>query len=40
MKDDLTHREKDIHWPQGFDPSKADLSLPNSLLIYASYTLS
>jgi hypothetical protein len=36
MKDDLTHREKDIHWPQGFDPSKADLFSHNSLLIHAS----
>src|SRR5258707_13756698 len=35
MKDDLTHREKDIHWPQGFDPSKADLFSHNSLLINA-----
>jgi uncharacterized protein YndB with AHSA1/START domain len=36
MKDDLTHREKDIHWPLGFDPSKADLFSHNSLLIHAS----
>jgi hypothetical protein len=36
MKDDLTHREMDIHWPQGFDPSKADLFSHNSLLIHAS----
>jgi hypothetical protein len=36
MKNDLTHREKDIHWPQGFDPSKADLFSHNSLLIHAS----
>ena len=36
MKDDLTHREKDIHWPQGFDPSEADLFSHNSLLIHAS----
>jgi uncharacterized protein YndB with AHSA1/START domain len=33
---DLTHREKDIHWPQGFDPSKADLFSHNALLIHAS----
>ena len=25
MKDDLAHREKDIHWPQGFDPAEAEL---------------
>ena len=36
MKDDLAHREKDIHWPQGFDPFKADLFSHNSLLIHAS----
>ena len=36
MKDDPTHREKDIHWPQGFDPSKADLFSHNALLIHAS----
>jgi hypothetical protein len=36
MKDDLAHREKDIHWPQGFDPPKADLFSHNSLLVHAS----
>jgi hypothetical protein len=26
MKQDLADRERDIHWPEGFDPSQADLS--------------
>ena len=25
MEQDLADREKDIHWPEGFDPSRADL---------------
>jgi hypothetical protein len=36
MKSDLANREKDIHWPQGFDPSQADLFSHNELLINAS----
>jgi len=36
IKQDLANREKDIHWPQGFDPSQADLFSHNELLINAS----
>ncbi len=36
MKSDLANREKDIHWPQSFDPSQADLFSHNELLINAS----
>jgi hypothetical protein len=36
MKQDFANREKDIHWPQGFDPSQADLFSHNELLINAS----
>ena len=36
MKSDLANREKNIHWPQGFDPSQADLFSHNELLINAS----
>ena len=36
MKQDLADREKDIHWPEGFDPSVADLFSHNALLINAS----
>jgi len=36
MKQDLANREKDIHWPQGFAPSQADLFSHNELLINAS----
>jgi len=36
MKQDLANREKDIHWPQGFTPSQADLFSHNKLLINAS----
>jgi hypothetical protein len=36
MKQDLANREKDIHWPQGFAPSQADLFSHNKLLINAS----
>jgi hypothetical protein len=32
MKQDLADREKDIHWPEGFDPSRADLFSHNALL--------
>jgi hypothetical protein len=35
MKDDLVDRSPDIHWPQGFHPSKADLFSHNDLLINA-----
>ena len=33
MKQDLADREKDIHWPEGFDPSRADLFSHNALVI-------
>ena len=36
MKQDLANREKDIHWPQAFDPSQADLFSHNELLVNAS----
>jgi hypothetical protein len=36
MKSDLANRDKDIHWPQGFDPSQADLFAHNEMLINAS----
>jgi len=36
MKDDLANRSPDIHWPQGFDPLKADLFSHNELVINAS----
>jgi hypothetical protein len=36
MKQDLADREQDIHWPQGFDPSQADLFSHNALVINAS----
>jgi hypothetical protein len=36
MKQDLADREKDIRWPQGFNPSQADLFSHNALLINAS----
>jgi hypothetical protein len=36
MKQDLADREKDIHWPAGFNPSQADLFSHNALLINAS----
>jgi hypothetical protein len=36
MKQDLADREKDIHWPEGFDPTQADLFSYNALLINAS----
>jgi len=35
MKDDLAHRSRDIHWPTGFDPAKADLFAHNELVIHA-----
>jgi len=36
MKDDLANRTRDIHWPTGFDPAKADLFAHNELVIHAS----
>jgi uncharacterized protein YndB with AHSA1/START domain len=36
MKDDLANRSRDIHWPTGFDPAKADLFAHNELVIHAS----
>jgi uncharacterized protein YndB with AHSA1/START domain len=36
MKDDLANRSHDIHWPQGFDPIRADLFSHNELLITAT----
>jgi hypothetical protein len=35
MKDDLANRSRDIHWPTGFDPAKADLFSHNELVINA-----
>ncbi len=39
IQQDLAHREKDIHWPAGFDPSQADLFSHNALVINASCEL-
>ena len=36
MKQDLAEREKEIHWPEGFDPSQADLFSHNAILINAT----
>lgn len=36
MQRDLAQREKDVHWPSGFDPSHADLFSHNALVINAS----
>jgi Polyketide cyclase / dehydrase and lipid transport len=36
MKQDLATRAKDIHWPEGFDPEKADLFSHNALVINAT----
>src|SRR5277367_5659247 len=36
MKQDLADREKDIHWPEGFNPPQADLFSHNAALISAS----
>jgi hypothetical protein len=36
MMDDLVNRSPDIHWPQGFDPTQADLFSHNELLINAT----
>ncbi len=35
MKNDLANRSRDIHWPTGFDPAKADLFSHNELVIHA-----
>jgi hypothetical protein len=35
MKSDLLNRSPEIHWPQGFDPTTADLFSHNELLIKA-----
>jgi uncharacterized protein YndB with AHSA1/START domain len=35
MKADLANRSRDIHWPTGFDPAKADLFSHNELVINA-----
>jgi uncharacterized protein YndB with AHSA1/START domain len=36
MKQDLANRSPEIHWPEGFDPSQADLFSHNELTIAAS----
>ena len=36
MKDDLANRSRESHWPQGFDPTTADLLSHNELLIRAT----
>jgi hypothetical protein len=36
MKDDLANRSPDIHWPQAFDPVRADLFAHNEILIDAT----
>ena len=36
MQEDLKNRSRDIHWPAGFDPEKADLFSHNELVIHAS----
>jgi len=36
MSEDLANRSKEIHWPAGFDPLKADLFSHNELFINAS----
>ena len=36
MRQDLADRERDIHWPEGFAPTQADLFSHNALLINAS----
>lgn len=34
MQDDLAHRSPEIHWPQGFNPSEADLFAHNELVVH------
>ena len=36
MHDDLANRDRDIHWPPGFEPEKADLFAHNETVINAS----
>jgi hypothetical protein len=36
MKNDLARRSRDIHWPAGFEPEKADLFAHNELTVDAS----
>jgi uncharacterized protein YndB with AHSA1/START domain len=36
MKHDLSTRSKEIHWPEGFDPEKADQFSHNELVINAT----
>ena len=36
MQDDFAHRSPDIHWPQGFDPTQADLFSHNEIWIDAT----
>jgi uncharacterized protein YndB with AHSA1/START domain len=35
MREDLTNRSHDIHWPPGFEPEKADLFAHNEIVINA-----
>ena len=35
MTDDLANRSRDIHWPEGFSPDKADLFSHNELVVNA-----
>jgi hypothetical protein len=36
MQYDLAHRSPDIHWPEGFNPSTADIFSHNELVIHAT----
>jgi uncharacterized protein YndB with AHSA1/START domain len=36
MQNDLAHRAREIHWPDGYAPEQADLFSHNELLIHAS----
>jgi len=36
MKDDLANRDRDVHWPKGFEPESADLFSHNELVVSAS----
>jgi hypothetical protein len=36
IKDDLIERSVNIHWPDGFDPDRADLFAHNAIVINAS----
>jgi hypothetical protein len=35
IQDDITHRSADIHWPDGLDPTNADLFAHNEIVIEA-----